>query len=41
MSSWIPVEVYVSNHTNAEFTHGICPDCREALYPEYYGKHRT
>jgi HAMP domain-containing protein len=24
---WEPVESYVRDHTNAEFTHGICPDC--------------
>lgn len=24
---WTQVEVYVMNHSNAEFTHGICPDC--------------
>lgn len=32
---WQKVEFYISQHTNAEFTHGICPDCREQLYPEY------
>lgn len=24
---WTQVEVYVMNHSDAEFTHGICPDC--------------
>ncbi len=24
---WQDVEVYMEAHTNAEFTHGICPDC--------------
>jgi PAS domain S-box-containing protein len=24
---WTQVEVYVMNHSEAEFTHGICPDC--------------
>lgn len=24
---WTQVEVYVMDHSNAEFTHGICPDC--------------
>lgn len=32
--SWVPVESYISERTNAEFSHGICPDCREKLYPE-------
>jgi PAS domain S-box-containing protein len=24
---WEPVESYVREHTNAEFTHGLCPEC--------------
>ncbi len=32
---WQQVEVYVHNHTEAEFTHGICPDCAKELYPEF------
>jgi hypothetical protein len=24
---WTQVETYLQSHTNAEFTHGICPDC--------------
>jgi CheY-like chemotaxis protein len=31
---WQQVEVYVHNHTEAEFSHGICPDCVQKLYPE-------
>jgi PAS domain S-box-containing protein len=26
---WQQVETYITNHTNADFTHGICPDCLE------------
>jgi ligand-binding sensor domain-containing protein len=26
--SWEQIEVYVRNHTDATFSHGICPDCR-------------
>jgi sigma-B regulation protein RsbU (phosphoserine phosphatase) len=33
---WQQVEVYVHNHTEAEFTHGICPDCIQELYPNLY-----
>ncbi len=33
---WTQVEVYVSRHTDADFTHSICPDCVKKLYPEYY-----
>lgn len=30
---WNQIEVYVSQHTEAEFSHSICPDCVELLYP--------
>ena len=29
---WSQVEVYVRDHTEAEFSHGICPDCSKRLY---------
>jgi hypothetical protein len=32
--AWVPVEQYVRAHSEAEFTHGICPQCVSALYPE-------
>ena len=32
---WTRVETYLSEHTHAEFTHGMCPDCLRELYPEY------
>jgi two-component system cell cycle sensor histidine kinase/response regulator CckA len=32
---WQKVEFYIMQHTHAEFTHGICPDCAKQLYPEY------
>jgi PAS domain S-box-containing protein len=30
---WHEVEAYVSTHTEADFSHGICPDCAKRLYP--------
>jgi len=33
---WNQVEVYVRDHTEADFSHGICPDCARELYPELY-----
>lgn len=30
---WNHVEMYVKEHSMAEFTHGICPECAEILYP--------
>jgi hypothetical protein len=32
--SWVAVEAYVSARTEAAFTHGICPECRQRLYPD-------
>lgn len=32
---WHQVEAYVSSHSNALFSHGICPKCTKKLYPEY------
>jgi DNA-binding NtrC family response regulator len=35
---WTQVEVYISEHSEAEFSHGICPDCAQKMYPKYYQK---
>lgn len=32
---WHNVEQYVQERTEAEFSHGICPDCARKLYGEY------
>jgi PAS domain-containing protein len=32
---WSQVEVYVREHTEADFSHGICPECMRKLYPEF------
>lgn len=33
---WSQVEAYISKHSEAVFSHGICPDCAHRLYPEFY-----
>jgi YesN/AraC family two-component response regulator len=30
---WEQVEVYIRNHSEVQFSHGICPDCMKLLYP--------
>jgi PAS domain S-box-containing protein len=35
---WTQVEAYLMKHTDAHFSHGLCPDCAETLYPEIFGK---
>ena len=32
---WHQVEAYISEHSDALFSHGICPDCMRKFYPEY------
>ena len=32
--AWRPIESYISEHSSAEFTHGICPECARRLYPD-------
>jgi len=31
---WTQIESYIRDHSEAEFSHGICPDCMKKLYPE-------
>ena len=33
---WNQLEAYVSAHSEAEFSHGICPECAKELYPNYF-----
>ncbi|MBX7119316.1 MAG: PAS domain-containing protein [Gemmatimonadaceae bacterium] len=32
--AWQTVERYIQTHTDAEFSHGVCPTCMDTLYPE-------
>lgn len=32
---WTQIEAYIRDHSEAEFSHGICPECMQKLYPEY------
>jgi GAF domain-containing protein len=32
---WQQVDVYIRDHSEVEFSHGICPDCLKKLYPEF------
>jgi transcriptional regulator with GAF, ATPase, and Fis domain len=34
-SNWHPVEHYLIQRPEADFTHSICPKCMKKLYPEY------
>jgi DNA-binding NtrC family response regulator len=32
---WTQIETYISDHTEAEFSHGLCPECAQRLYGNY------
>lgn len=32
---WNQLEAYIRDHSEADFSHGICPECAKKLYPEY------
>ncbi|MBF0467461.1 MAG: hypothetical protein HQK61_01015 [Desulfamplus sp.] len=34
------MEKYVTEHSQASFSHGICPECAKILYPDYF-KHKN
>ena len=31
---WNQIEGYIQEHSEAVFSHGICPDCMKKLYPD-------
>lgn len=33
---WNQIESYIRDHSEAEFSHGICPDCAKRLYPDVF-----
>ena len=35
---WEQVEIYIKERSEADFTHGICPECAKRLYPDLYEK---
>lgn len=35
---WQQVEKFIREHSEAEFSHSICPDCARKLYPDFYKK---
>jgi hypothetical protein len=35
---WNRIEVYIRDHSEADFTHGLCPACLRKLYPEFADK---
>ena len=38
---WNRIEKYITEHSDAEFSHGICPECALKLYPETFGRRNS
>jgi hypothetical protein len=36
---WEHIESYISKRSPVQFSHALCPDCLEKLYPEFSEKH--
>ena len=32
---WKQIESYLKDHSEAEFSHSICPDCAKRLHPDF------
>ena len=32
---WKQIEAYIRDHSEVEFSHGICPECAKKLYPDF------
>ncbi len=37
---WEQIEQYISKHSEVKFSHGICPDCMQALYGDVMSKYK-
>jgi CheY-like chemotaxis protein len=35
---WNQIEGYIRDHSEAEFSHSLCPECAKKLYPNFYEK---
>jgi hypothetical protein len=35
-NKWEQMEKYITEHSLAHFSHGICPDCTKELYPDLH-----
>ena len=33
--AWNQMEAYIRDHSEAEFSHGLCPECTTRMYPEF------
>ncbi len=33
---WHILEAYIQDHSDAQFSHGVCPECAQRLYPDHF-----
>jgi len=38
--AWTQLELYIKEHTGADFSHGMCEPCTKQIYPEVYERLR-
>jgi CheY-like chemotaxis protein len=36
--TWVKIDTYVQQHTKADISHGVCPECMRKYYPKIYNK---
>jgi hypothetical protein len=34
---WVRMDTYIADHSEAQVSHGLCPECARRHYPEVYG----
>lgn len=34
--SWVQMEQYITEHSEAVFSHGVCDECAKKMYPSYF-----
>jgi len=39
-TNWVPIEMYIEDHSEAELSNTICPDCSQSCYPQFYIENR-
>lgn len=38
---WEQIEKYIMTHSEAQFSHSLCPECIKELYPKFSAPHRS
>lgn len=38
---WNQIESYIQRHSQAQFSHSICPECMQKLYPDFVGNQKN